>query len=610
MGFEPLECFRGWLTDRADGFVATVLFSLAVALGLFASSVFSPEGGVAFAQGANSAFIAAPNNIPTTVVPAIPELTPSSNEAEAIFKLASRLEAGDTNVPRDEVLARRLYRIAADAGHAGAQCNLGAMLMDGTGGPTDLAGGASLFRKAALRGHGLAQYNLGVMHALGDGVIKDSGEAMAWIEQAITRLPEGEAITSAKAWREHLRNRMSSREGLIARNRSQELGEAIIRELAAASTGSASRAARTAVRAGLDQLGLSPEALQRLGIAPSGAAWAGGNHALTPDGHAVVSRVPDNPGFQALPGAVKVYSDIPPTVPVQVALQDWLKAWSDRRADDYLKFYDPSYAPLGGVNRADWARKRRSAIRYPKWVKVRAEDLTATEISPEEFVLTFVQVYSASTGHREDNRKSMIWRWADGKWRIVSEQSTSSSTLTSARGRKATIAAKAQGQTEAAAAVAPEEQKQLARGSLSGDPAPSPVLNPVPAVSSVASAPDLAKFEPAVRAWIKAWGDRQVGDYLAFYSPAFELPAGQDRDAWEAERRQSMTRPAWIKVRADQLKTSVVGGGAEARFFQVYVVAPGTVELLRKTMKWVWADARWQIIQEQSEPMPHRRSVK
>jgi len=111
---------------------------------------------------------------------------------------------------------------------------------------------------------------------LGDGVIKDSGEAMAWIEQAINRLPEGEAMTSAKAWREHLRNRMSSREGMIARNRSQELGDAIVRELAAASTGSASRAARSAVRVGLDELGLSPEALQRLGLAPSGAALLGG----------------------------------------------------------------------------------------------------------------------------------------------------------------------------------------------------------------------------------------------------------------------------------------------------------------------------------------------
>jgi hypothetical protein len=217
VGFELPGFCRTWFSNRLRE--SAVLVMAALPLGLEAQTPFA-QG-----LGAGSA----------TIVPAIPELSPSSTEAEALFKLASRLEAGDATVARDDVLARRLYRIAADAGHAGAQCNLGAMLMDGTGGPTDLAGGAALFRKAALRGHGLAQYNLGVMHALGDGVVKDSGEAMAWIEQAINRLPEGEAMTSAKAWREHLRNLMSSREGMIARNRSQELGDAIVRELAAAS---------------------------------------------------------------------------------------------------------------------------------------------------------------------------------------------------------------------------------------------------------------------------------------------------------------------------------------------------------------------------------------
>jgi colicin import membrane protein len=111
-----------------------------------------------------------------------------------------------------------------------------------------------------------------------------------------------------------------------------------------------------------------------------------------------------------------------PTVPVEAALQEWIKAWSDRRADDYLNFYDARYAPLGGVERAIWAKQRRKAIRHPDWVKVRAEQVSTTEISPEEVVVGFTQVYSASTGHRETTRKSMIWRWSDGHWRIVSEQ--------------------------------------------------------------------------------------------------------------------------------------------------------------------------------------------
>ena len=71
-----------------------------------------------------------------------------------------------------------------------------------------------------------------------------------------------------------------------------------------------------------------------------------------------------------------------------------------------------------------------------------------------------------------------------------------------------------------------------------------------------------------------------------------------------------MTRPAWIKVRADRLKTTVNADSAEARFFQVYVVAPGTVELVNKTMRWTWFEGRWQIIQEQSEPAARKHSGK
>jgi len=574
---------RGRFSFRPGGSISSIFSVLAASFtGLALSVAFAV---VSIGLCAEDSLAQGLGGVPVTAVPAIPELSPSSSEAEAIFKLASRLEVGDAVLARDDVLARRLYRIASDAGHAGAQCNLGAMLMDGTGGPTDLAGGAALFRKAALRGHGLAQYNLGVMHALGDGVIKDSGEAMAWIEQAINRLPEGEAMTSAKAWREHLRNRMSSREGMIARNRSQELGDAIVRELAAASTGSASRAARSAVRAGLDELGLSPEALQRLGLAPSGGALVGGAVAsvggTAAPSRATVSPVADNNAIKT----VNIPAATLPTAPVETALQEWLKAWSDRRADDYLNFYDPRFPPLGGVDRAVWSKQRRAAIRRPNWVKVRAEQISTTEMSAEEMVVGFVQVYSASTGHRETTRKSMIWRWSDGRWRIVSEQSTK---MTS------TVAG------EVAVAPAP-----------AASPATTPASPPAtPPMASLTTAPNSTSFEPTVRAWVKAWNDRQVDAYLAFYGPSFEVPGGQDRVTWAAERRDSITRPAWIKVRADQLRTTVNGESAEARFFEVYVVAPGSVKLVNKSMRWVWVDGRWQIVQEESEPLVRKHAKK
>jgi hypothetical protein len=338
------------------------------------------------------------------------------------------------------------------------------------------------------------------------------------------------------------------------------------------------------VRSGIDELGLSAEALQRLGLAPSGAALAA--NAATAQMAPATSPATATTTIRSTNGDFA-----PPTVPVETALQEWLRAWSERRADDYLDFYDARYAPLGGVDRAVWAKRRRAAIRHPNWVKVRAEQVSTTEMSPEEFVVGFVQVYSASTGHREMTRKSMIWRWSAGHWRIVSEQA-------------ATASAKADREAEVAAANARKEEKRLARTAVSASPATPPVSVAVAPVLPVdSSAPNTAAFEPAVRAWLKAWGDRQVDAYLAFYASSFEVPSGRDRATWAAERRDSTMRPAWIKVRADRLKTSVNGDSAEARFFQVYVVAPGTVELVDKTMRWVWAEGRWQIVQEHSEPL-------
>jgi hypothetical protein len=177
---------------------------------------------------------------------------------------------------------------------------------------------------------------------------------------------------------------------------------------------------------------------------------------------------------------------------------------------------------------------------------------------------------------------------------------------------------------EAAAANARKEEKRLAMEILSVAPAATALAAAIPEVSQVTSispasvgpsatsiiSTNAASFEPAVRGWIKAWNDRQVDTYLAFYSSSFEVPGGHDRAAWASERRESMTKPSWIKVRADNLKTSVNGDSAEARFFQVYVVAPGAVDLSNKTMRWIWADGRWQIAQEQSEAHARKRGGK
>ena len=75
-------------------------------------------------------------------------------------------------------------RKKAESGNAGAQCNLGNRYANGDGVPKDSAEAVKWFRKSAEQGDAKAQAKLGVMYARGDGVPKDIVQAHAWFNIA------------------------------------------------------------------------------------------------------------------------------------------------------------------------------------------------------------------------------------------------------------------------------------------------------------------------------------------------------------------------------------------------------------------------------------------
>lgn len=70
--------------------------------------------------------------------------------------------------------------VAAEAGHASAQFNLGNHYRDGTGVPRNQAYALLLFRLAANAGNINAQYNLAHMLFHGQGAMADPGQAFYW----------------------------------------------------------------------------------------------------------------------------------------------------------------------------------------------------------------------------------------------------------------------------------------------------------------------------------------------------------------------------------------------------------------------------------------------
>jgi len=96
---------------------------------------------------------------------------------------ADRFRTGD-RLPRDPAQALARYRMAAEAGHTGAQYNLARMYEQGIGTAPDPQRAARWYLAAADAGEVHAQHHLGEMYRDGHGVPRDLGRATAWIRRA------------------------------------------------------------------------------------------------------------------------------------------------------------------------------------------------------------------------------------------------------------------------------------------------------------------------------------------------------------------------------------------------------------------------------------------
>lgn len=73
------------------------------------------------------------------------------------------------------------------------------------------------------------------------------------------------------------------------------------------------------------------------------------------------------------------------------------------------------------------------------------------------------------------------------------------------------------------------------------------------------------EVQTAINLWAAAWSDQNIDQYLAAYSPQFDVPGRQSRRQWEGMRRSRLSRPSRIEIR-------LVYGGFE-------VIDPDTVQV-------------------------------
>ena len=201
---------------------------------------------------------------------------------------------------------------------------------------------------------------------------------------------------------------------------------------------------------------------------------------------------------------------------------------------------------------------------------------------------------------------------------LVSTPSAPGTATAVREGAQTVVAAKAAPTPPVQVAAAAPVPPPPAAKPVVAPPAPAPAvvavasaIKPITAASAPASAPATAAapkpvpsaanpvgdVEAAVRAWAAAWSRRDLTAYYAAYTGDFSGQAHSHR-AWEEDRRVRIATKRHIKVEITDLRVSVNGDRAQARFRQGYesdaLTTSGhkTLELTRA------ASGRWLIRQE------------
>ncbi len=100
-------------------------------------------------------------------------------DAKSQYELAKYYYEGQ-GMQRDDGVAVKWLRGAAEQGYADAECALGAFYLYGRGVPQDYAEALKWLRKAAAQNNAEAQYGVGQCYFEGNGVKRDDSEAAKW----------------------------------------------------------------------------------------------------------------------------------------------------------------------------------------------------------------------------------------------------------------------------------------------------------------------------------------------------------------------------------------------------------------------------------------------
>lgn len=128
--------------------------------------------------------------------------------------------------------------------------------------------------------------------------------------------------------------------------------------------------------------------------------------------------------------------------------------------------------------------------------------------------------------------------------------------------------------------------------------APTPPPAPAPAATAPAADPAGEAVLNAVYAWSKAWSQKDLAAYFGAYADDFTPEGGLTRQAWEAQRRDRISRPKRIKVAASNPQVAPSENGrVRVSFVQEYE-SDSFSDQVNKALELKFVGGAWKITRE------------
>jgi hypothetical protein len=152
-------------------------------------------------------------------------------------------------------------------------------------------------------------------------------------------------------------------------------------------------------------------------------------------------------------------------------------------------------------------------------------------------------------------------------------------------------------ESEAVEVTEPADEGEEARPSEQIAPKTEGILT-APAIAAESAEPAVAEQEPP--SLNAAWSDGDVDRYLSFYSSSFQPGGAVNLEQWQAQRRERLTSPAFIKISVSGLDIDRTDRNhVRAVFLQSYR-SDRFSDSVQKTLDLVWEASSWKIERERS----------